>query len=155
ILDKATTVTLDASKARRVSVRTPQETETRQLRYDMARTSPEGVVQRDAYQIPLTYDQLWASPTKKVTQGDFSFLTRWRQGEELIDLTADGHDVPVTVQSGSSVAEDSEQKLTGVFAGNGAAADYQGRAVKGKAVVVTRSDTVPPAERLANALAAG
>jgi len=155
ILDKATTVTLDASKARRVSVRTPQETETRQLRYDMARTSPEGVVQRDAYQIPLTYDQLWASPTKKVTQGDFSFLTRWRQGEELIDLTADGRDVPVTVQSGSSVAEDSEQKLTGVFAGNGAAADYQGRAVKGKAVVVTRSDTVPPAERLANALAAG
>ncbi|MEU1775954.1 S8 family serine peptidase [Streptomyces sp. NPDC019922] len=155
ILDKATTVTLDASKARRVSVRTPQETETRQLRYDMARTSPEGVVQRDAYQIPLTYDQLWASPTKKVTQGDFSFLTRWRQGEELIDLTADGHDVPVTVQSGSSVAEDSEQKLTGVFAGNGAAADYQGRAVTGKAVVVTRSDTVPPAERLANALAAG
>ncbi|MFC8206909.1 S8 family serine peptidase [[Kitasatospora] papulosa] len=155
ILDKATTVTLDASKARRVSVRTPQETETRQLRYDMARTSPEGVVQRDAYQIPLTYDQLWASPTKKVTQGDFSFLTRWRQGEELIDLTADGRDVPVTVQSGSSVAEDSEQKLTGVFVGNGAAADYQGRAVTGKAVVVTRSDTVPPAERLANALAAG
>ncbi|TXS18688.1 S8 family serine peptidase [Streptomyces sp. wa22] len=155
ILDKATTVTLDASKARKVSVRTPQETETRQLRYDMARTSPEGVVQRDAYQIPLTYDQLWASPTKKVTQGDFSFLTRWRQGEELIDLTADGHDVPVTVQNGSAVAEDSEQKLTGVFAGNGAAADYKGRGVKGKAVVVTRSDAVPPAERLANALAAG
>ncbi|MFE4694167.1 S8 family serine peptidase [Streptomyces sp. NPDC056749] len=155
ILDKATTVTLDASKARKVSVRTPQETETRQLRYDMARTSPEGVVQRDAYQIPLTYDQLWASPTKKVTQGDFSFLTRWRQGEELIDLTADGDDVPVTVQNGSAVAEDSEQKLTGVFAGNGAAADYKGRGVKGKAVVVTRSDAVPPAERLANALAAG
>lgn len=155
ILDKATTVTLDASEARKVSVRTPKETETRQLRYDMARTSPEGVVQRDAYQIPLTYDQLWASPTKKVTQGDFSFLTRWRQGEELVDLTADGHDVPVTVQNGSVVAEDSEQKLTGVFAGNGAAADYRGRGVKGKAVIVTRSDAVPPAERLANALAAG
>ncbi|MBM7441067.1 S8 family serine peptidase [Streptomyces sp. HB132] len=155
ILDKATTVTLDASKARKVSVRTPKETETRQLRYDMARTSPEGVVQRDAYQIPPTYDQLWASPTKKVTQGGFSFLTRWRQGEELIDLTADGHDVPVTVQNGSVVAEDSEQKLTGVYAGNGAAADYRGRGVKGKAVVVTRSDAVPPAERLAHALAAG
>ncbi|MFD5874588.1 S8 family serine peptidase [Streptomyces sp. NPDC060322] len=155
ILDKATTVTLDASKARKVSVRTPKETETRQLRYDMARTSPEGMVQRDAYQIPPSYDQLWASPTKKVTQGDFSFLTRWRQGEELIDLTADGHDVPVTVQNGSVVAEDSEQRLTGVFAGNGAAAGYKGRSVKGKAVVVTRSDTVPPAERLANAVAAG
>ncbi|MFI2779527.1 S8 family serine peptidase [Streptomyces sp. ALB3] len=155
ILDKATTVTLDASKARKVSVRTPQESEKRQLRYDMARTSPDGVVQRDAFQIPLTYDQLWASPTKKVTEGSFSFLTRWRQSEELLDLTADGHDIPVTVQNGSAVAEDSEQKLTGVFAGNGAAADYKGRSVKGKAVVITRSDAVPPAERLANALAAG
>ncbi|MDQ0793140.1 S8 family serine peptidase [Streptomyces sp. B1I3] len=155
ILDEPTTVTLDASKARKVTVRTPEETETRQLRYDMARTAPDGTVQRDAFQIPLAYDQLWASPTKKVTQGSFSFLTRWRQGEELIDLTADGHDVPVTVQNGSVVAEDSEQKLTGVFAGDGAAADYKGRSVKGKAVVVTRSDTVPPAERLANALAAG
>ncbi|MFF9688349.1 S8 family serine peptidase [Streptomyces sp. NPDC014623] len=155
ILDKATTVTLDASKARKVSVRTPRETETRQLRYDMARTSPEGVVQRDAFQIPLTYDQLWVSPTKKVTEGGFSFLTRWRQSEELIGLSADGHDVPVTVQNGSAVAEDSEQKLTGVFAGNGAAADYKGRSAKGKAVVVTRSEAVPPAERLANALAAG
>ncbi|MFI6121768.1 S8 family serine peptidase [Streptomyces sp. NPDC051064] len=155
ILDKATTVTLDASKARKVSVRTPKETEKRQLRYDMARTSPDGVVQRDAFQIPLTYDQLWVSPTKKVTQGSFSFLTRWRQGEELLDLTADGHDVPVTVQNGSVVAEDSEQKLTGAYAGDGAVADYKGRSVKGKAVVVTRSDAVPPAERLANALAAG
>ncbi|MFJ8859166.1 S8 family serine peptidase [Streptomyces sp. NPDC102451] len=155
ILDKATTVTLDASKARKVSVRTPKETETRQLRYDMARTAPDGTVQRDAFQIPLTYDQLWASPTKKVTQGSFSFLTRWRQSEELIDLTADGHDVPVTVQNGSAVAEDSERKLTGVFAGNGGTADYEGRGVKGKAVVVTRSDAVPPADRLANALAAG
>ncbi|MFF4245740.1 S8 family serine peptidase [Streptomyces sp. NPDC001822] len=155
ILNKATTVTLDASKARKVSVRTPKETETRQLRYDMARTSPEGVVQRDAYQIPLTYDQLWAAPTKKVTQGGFSFLTRWRQGEELIDLTADGHDVPVTVQGGSAVAEDGETRLTAVFAGDGAAADYMGRSVRGRAVVITRSDAVPPAERLANALAAG
>ncbi|MFE2020243.1 S8 family serine peptidase [Streptomyces sp. NPDC059499] len=155
VLDKPTTVTLDASKARKVSVRTPKETETRQLRYDMARTAPNGVVLRDAFQIPLMYDQLWASPTEKVTQGTFSFLTRWRQGEKMIDLAADGRDVPVTVQGGSLLAEDSEQKLTGFFAGNGAAADYQGRNVKGKAVVVTRSDAVSPEDRLANALAAG
>lgn len=155
ILTQSATVTLDASKARKVSVRTPKETETRQLRYDMARTAPDGTVQRDAYQIPLTYDQLWASPTKKVTHGDFSFLTRRRQGEELIDLTADGHDVPVTVQSGSVVAEDSEQKLTAVYAGQGAAADYRGLNARGKAVVVTRSDTVAPADRLAAAVAAG
>ncbi|MGW3658566.1 S8 family serine peptidase [Streptomyces sp. NPDC005151] len=155
ILDKPTTVTLDASTARKVSVKTPEETETRQLRYDMARTAPNGVVQRDAYQIPMTYDELWASPTKKVTQGSFSFLTRWRQGEKLIDLTSDGRDVPVAVQGGSPVAEDSSQELTGVFAGNGAEADYQGLDVRGKAVVIRRSDAVAPADRLAGARAAG
>ncbi|MFD9598915.1 S8 family serine peptidase [Streptomyces sp. NPDC059970] len=155
ILDKATTVTLDASKARKVSVRTPKETETRQLRYDMARTAPDGTVQRDAYQIPLTYDQLWASPTKKVTQGSFSFLTRWRQGEKQLDVSAEGRDVPVHPQGGAAIAENGEKKLAGVFAGNGAVADYKGLNVKGKAVVIRSSDAVAPADRLANAVAAG
>ncbi|MFF9350025.1 S8 family serine peptidase [Streptomyces sp. NPDC014734] len=155
ILGKAATVTLDASRARKVAVRTPKETETRQLRYDMARTAPDGTVQRDAYQIPLIYDQLWASPTKKVTQGSFSFLTRWRQGEKLLALTADGRDVPAAVQGGSPVAGSSRKKLTGVFAGNGAAADYKGLNVRGKAVVIRRSDAVAPEDRAANAVAAG
>ncbi|WNI21624.1 S8 family serine peptidase [Streptomyces sp. ITFR-16] len=155
ILDKPVTVALDASKAHKVAVRTPKETETRQLRYDMARTAPDGTVQRDAYQIPLTYDQLWASPTKKVTQGSFTFLTRWRQGEKLIDLTADGRDVPVAAQGGSKIAEDSRQKLATVYAGRGAAADYRGLDAKGKAVVIRSSDTVAPADRAAAAIAAG
>ncbi|WP_406384825.1 S8 family serine peptidase [Streptomyces sp. NBC_01618] len=155
ILDKAATVTLDASKARKVSVRTPKETETRQLRYDMARTAPDGTVQRDAYQIPLTYDQLWASPTKKVTQGSFSFLTRWRQGEKQLDVSAEGRDVPVFPQGGAAIAEDGEKKLAGVFAGNGAVADYEGLNVKGKAVIIRSSDAVAPADRLAGAVAAG
>ncbi|MFH9232946.1 S8 family serine peptidase [Streptomyces sp. PBSH9] len=155
ILTGSTTVTLDASKARKVSVRTPKETETRQLRYDMARTAPDGTVQRDAYQIPLTYDQLWASPTKKVKEGDFSFLTRWRQGEELIDVEAGGRDVPVHVQGGAAIAEDREQRLNAVYAGKGVPADYQRLNARGKAVVITRSAEVAPAERLAAALAAG
>lgn len=155
ILDKPATVSLDASKAHKVSVKTPKESETRQLRFDMARTAPDGTVQRDAYQIPITYDQLWASPTKKVTQGSFSFLTRWRQGERQFDLTVDGRDVPVTGQFGSPVDEDSREKFATVFAGNGATADYRGLKAKGKAVVVRRSDAVAPADRLANAVAAG
>ncbi|MGW1814835.1 S8 family serine peptidase [Streptomyces sp. NPDC002125] len=155
VLDKPTTVTLDASEARKVSVRTPQETEQRQMRLDMARTAPSGVVQREAFTLPISYDQLWVSPTKKVKEGDFSYLTRWRQGEKTIDVSAGGHDVPVTAQIGSVVAEDSDRKLKGVFAGSGAASDYKGLDARGKAVVVNRSDAVAPADRLANALAAG
>ncbi|MEU1085554.1 S8 family serine peptidase [Streptomyces sp. NPDC005892] len=149
------TITLDASKAHKISAKAPQESETRQLRYDMARTAPSGLLQRDVYQIPLTYDELWAAPTKKVTQGSFSFLTRWRLGEELIDVTADGADVPVTAQAGSVVADDREQKLAAVYAGDGSAAAYKGLRADGKAVVITRSDAVAPADRLANAVAAG
>ncbi|WSI75143.1 S8 family serine peptidase [Streptomyces sp. NBC_01335] len=155
LTDGPRTITLDASKAHKISTRAPQESETRQLRYDMARTAPSGLVQRDLYQIPLAYDELWAAPTKKVTQGTFSFLTRWRLGEEQIDVTADGTDVPVTVQGGSVVAEDREQKLAAVYAGDGSAAAYKGLGAKGKAVVIDRSDTVAPADRLANAVAAG
>ncbi|WP_405456254.1 S8 family serine peptidase [Streptomyces sp. NBC_00101] len=149
------TITLDASKARKISARAPQETETRQLRYDMARTAPSGLVQRDLYQIPLTYDELWAAPTGKVTRGSFSFLTRWRLGEENVDVTADGDDVPVTPQIGSVVAEDREQKLDAVYAGDGSTAAYRGLRARGKAVVITRSDAVAPADRLAHAVAAG
>ncbi|MFD7866392.1 S8 family serine peptidase [Streptomyces sp. NPDC059783] len=155
VLDKPSTVTLDASRAHKVEVRTPKETETRQLRYDMARTAPDGTVQRDAYQIPLTYDQLWASPTEKVTQGGFSFLTRWRQGEKLVDLTAGGRDVDVAVQGGSPVAEDRRQKLATVFAGEGAPADYEGLDARGRAVVIRSGDAVAPADRAAAAIAAG
>lgn len=155
VLDRTSTVTLDASEAHKVAVRTPKETETRQVRLDMARTAPDGTVQRGAYQIPLMYDQLWASPTEKVTRGGFSFLTRWRQGEKQIDLTAGGRDVPVTVQPGSPVAENSVKRPRSVFAGDGAAADYQGLDVRGRAVVIRRSDAVAPADRVANAAAAG
>lgn len=155
VLEKPVTVALDASEARKVTVRTPQETEQRQMRLDMARTAPNGVVQREAFTLPISYDQLWVSPTQKVKEGDFSYLTRWRQGEKAIDVSAGGRDVPVTAQIGSPVAEDSHRKLKAVFAGNGASADYKGLDARGKAVVVDRSDAVAPAERLANALAAG
>lgn len=154
VLDKDVTITLDASKARKISVRTPKETETRQWRYDMARIAPNGVVLRETSAIPVKYDQLWATPTEKVTEGRFSFLTRWRQGQEQFDVTADDRDVPVTVQIGSPGATGKEQ-LRAVYAGNGASADYRGLDAKGKAVIVDRSDAVKPADRVAAAAAAG
>ncbi|MCX5390561.1 S8 family serine peptidase [Streptomyces sp. NBC_00094] len=154
MLDKDTTITLDASKARKISVRTPEESETRQWRYDMARTAPSGAVFREAYPIPVKYDQLWATPTEQVTEGGFSFLTRWRQGQERYDVTADDRDVPVTVQNGTP-GTNGRLQLRAVYAGNGAASDYAGLDVRGKAVIVDRSDAVKPTDRVANAVAAG
>ncbi|GHH66055.1 peptidase [Kitasatospora indigofera] len=178
VLTGPATVSLDASKARRVSAAVPQRAEQRQLRWDFARTFGNGNVLRDAYVMPPAYDTLYASPTEKVTDGSFSYLTRWRLGEPAVDLRTDGkggqgrsagQDDPAeqqdgrghgsqgpeaTAQAGATVTDGSAE-LRAVYAGQGAAADYAGLDVRGKAVVVRRTDTVPPAQRAANALAAG
>ena len=154
VLSKDTTVTLDASTAHRISASVPQRTQVRQLHWDMARTFADGQLVREADLLPLTYDALYASPTKKVTNGSFSFDTRWRLGEPTIAVTDRGSALDTTTQPGSPV-DDGSAVLAAAFAGAGAASDYTGLDVRGKAVVVDRSDAVTPAERAANAAAAG
>src|SRR5262249_47965692 len=151
---KDTTVTLDASKAHRISASVPQRTQVRQLNWDLARTFSNGQLVRDVAMLPLTYDALYASPTRKVTDGSFRFLTRWRLGEPTIALTDRGRALDTTTPGGSPVGNGSSVLAT-AYAGQGAAADYAGLDVRGKAVVVDRGDAVPPAERAANAKAAG
>lgn len=154
VLTKSTTVALDASTARKVSARAPQETEQRQLHLDLARTFSNGNLIRDAYIVPPAYDAIYAAPTRKVTDGTFSFVTRWRLGEKQVDAASHGRDLELMPQAGATVT-DGSGTLRVVSAGMGAAADYAGLDVKGKAVVVGRSDDVPPAVRAANAAAAG
>ncbi|MEU3459850.1 S8 family serine peptidase [Streptomyces sp. NPDC006733] len=154
VLTKAATVTLDASTAHKVSARVPQETEQRQLHLDLARTFSNGNLVRDAYVVPPMYDAIYAAPTRKVTDGTFSFVTRWRLGEKQVDASSRGRDLELMPQAGATVGNGSA-KLRVVTAGSGAAADYAGLDTRGKAVVVTRSDDVSPADRAANALKAG
>lgn len=154
VLTKSTTVALDASKAHKVSARVPQETERRQLHLDLARTFSNGNLIRDAYIVPPAFDTIYAAPTRKVTDGTFSFVTRWRLGEKQVDASAHGRDLELLPQAGATV-HDGSAKLRVVTAGKGAAADYQGLDAQGKAVVITRSDDVSPADRAANAAKAG
>ncbi|WP_277438368.1 S8 family serine peptidase [Streptomyces sp. SPB162] len=154
VLTKSTTVRLDASKAHKVSTRVPQETEQRQLHLDLARTFSNGNLIRDAYIVPPAFDAVYAAPTRKVTDGTFSFVTRWRLGEKQVDASSRGRDLDLTPQAGATV-DDGSSRLRVVTAGKGAAADYAGLDAKGKAVVVTRSADVSPADRAANAVEAG
>ncbi|SEN61428.1 Serine protease, subtilisin family [Actinacidiphila rubida] len=154
VLGKDTTVTLDAGKAHRISASVPQRTQVRQLNWDLARTFSNGQLVRDVAMLPLTYDALYAAPTKKVTDGTFDFLTRWRLGEPTIALTDQGQALDTLTPAGSPIGNGTSVLAT-AYAGQGAAADYAGLDVRGKAVVVDRGDAVPPAERAANAKAAG
>ncbi|MFC8449064.1 S8 family serine peptidase [Kitasatospora sp. NPDC057223] len=172
VLTGPATVSLDASKSRRVSAAVPQQTEQRQLHWDFARTFANGVVLRDAYVMPAGYDALYVSPTREVTDGSFGYLTRWRLGEPMVGVSTVGHGrqeqqqeqeeqggrhdqgPEVTAQPGATVT-DGSARLRTVYAGRGAAADYAGLDARGGAVIVDRSDAVRPAERAANAIAAG
>ncbi|WP_329155048.1 S8 family serine peptidase [Streptomyces anulatus] len=154
VTDGPATIVLDASKARRAGVRTPKASETSQWRYDMARTAPNGKVMRKTTTLPIYGDELWVSPTEPVTEGGFSYLTRWRQTEPGFRVHTDNGTLNALTQPGSRKTTD---KFTAraVYAGAGAAEDYAGLDAKGKAVVIDRSSAVPPAKRAANAAAAG
>jgi subtilisin family serine protease len=154
VLAGDTTVTLDASRARRISAAVPQRTQVRQLHWDMARTFADGQLVREADLLPLTYDALYATPTREVTDGTFSFTTRWRLGEPTVAVTDRGTALDTVTQPGSPI-DDGSSVVATAYAGAGAASDYTGLDVRGKAVVVDRSDAVAPAQRAANAAAAG
>lgn len=149
-----TTVTLDASKSHLVSARTPKPTEVRETRYEMVRTVEGGSVIRSVITLPIAVDELWASPTDKVSEGDFQFLTRWNLQEPRFTYRAGKESMPALAQS-AGAAVTGTFRLHTAYVHDGAAADYTGTHVKGKAVIVDRSDTVPPLTRVANAQAAG
>ncbi|MEV6107642.1 S8 family serine peptidase [Streptomyces sp. NPDC051940] len=160
VLSGPTTVTLDASKAHAANVRAPKEAEVSQTVLDYHRMYADGTgtggIGFDSQFVLLPYyDTVYLSPTERITKGEFSFMTRWRLREEFLDAeTGSGADVQLTGQAGTAF-KDGTRKLATVYAGEGAAADYEGLDARGKAVVVERSDTVDAKTRAANATAAG
>lgn len=153
VLDRNSEVVLDARKAHLLDTAAPQRSEVRQSKVDFQVTFNDGFPVRDSLMIPIMYDDLYLLPTEKMTRGTFQASTRWRFGEEILSLDVLGLvPIPVTVQPFSTVSAGTDT-LKLVYAGNGA--DYSKVDARGKAVVVTRSDAVPPADRAANAVAAG
>ncbi|GGN59838.1 peptidase [Actinoplanes lobatus] len=150
---KAATVVLDASKARPLETGTPQRTENRQRKVDYGITYPGGDSFRDAFLIPVRFDDVYLSPTEQVEDVTFTLVNRWRKGEPLLSLSALGlPPLDATVQPGSTM-EAGRDVLPLVYAGTGTPGEYPD--AKGKAVVVTRSDAISAADRAAAAVAAG
>ena len=148
-------VVLDASKARLLDTAAPQRAEDRQRKLDYTVKYANGDSFRDGFIVPIKYDDLYVTPTDQVSQGSFTLVTRWRKGEPMLSVDVPGlPPVDVTVQPGSTLTA-GNATLPGVYAGTGAAAEYATVDAKGKAVVVTRSDTVSAKDRAAAAAAAG
>lgn len=152
-------VVLDASRAHLLQTEAPERTEDRQRKVDFNvhyKGLDPSLDYRSAYVLPPTYDDVYVAPTEAMKQGEFMLTTRWRKGEPKLGLTMSGSRLPLDalVQAGSALGTATD-RLDVVYAGTGGAAAYKKVRAKGRAVVVDRSDEVPPQERTAAAVAAG
>ncbi|MEU1839815.1 S8 family serine peptidase [Micromonospora chersina] len=159
-LDADRTVELDARQAHKVTVTTPRPSEDSYRRIQYFRDSGIGgqyAAFSALYGVSPQVDDVYAAPTGRIPGGSYEFAARWDRGVAHLNLAAH---TPATSQldplyQAGSARLDGKVELTGVFAGAGRAEDYQGLDAKGRAVLVTRDDTVTPAARAQAAQAAG
>ncbi|MDI3390072.1 S8 family serine peptidase [Streptomyces sp. B-S-A8] len=148
-VDRDREITLDGRELERVDVRVDRRTETRQLVMEYTHEAA-GTGIGGAAQVPMTYDSIFAAPTGKVDAGTFEYRTVWRLGKPLLSVEAGGKRLrEVTAQPGATVP-DGTSRLAVVDAGDGTPAAYEGKDVRGKAVVVRADGSVKP-EQLAQA----
>ncbi|MGW4787067.1 S8 family serine peptidase [Streptomyces sp. NPDC004230] len=155
-LDRDTTIVLSATKARQMKLLTPRESRSSALRVDYTRAFPGAGNQVMSFLVPRTEDTLWAVPTAKVTKGTFDVRTRWRNEQPALKISMGGTSFDdLLVRRGTKPLSKGSHRLKAVYVGQGAAAEYTGRDVRGKAVVVDRNDTVALSEQADTAAAAG
>ncbi|MGW6095712.1 S8 family serine peptidase [Streptomyces sp. NPDC055157] len=148
VLDKDATVTLDASKAKQVSVRTPQETTLAETRIDLYRGFDNGTSLTVRRWPNAMYDSFWALPSKPVTTGTYEFGGNWRLTEPALTVTSRTRAFDdLRVQRGQTPLSEGTRQYKAVYAGDGGSAAYAGLDARGKVVVIRRSDAVGPAEQ--------
>jgi subtilisin family serine protease len=142
------TVTFDAAGLRKVAAVTPRPSQNTYVRVDQYRSYADLHRFVDSYQLEWwIYDSLWATPSPKVTQGSYTFATRWRQVQPALTIGS----FDSVVQSWSPKLPEGIGLSPVVYVGSDPA-KYD---VRGKIVVAQRNDAVPPTEQAAAAAKAG
>ncbi|MER5756558.1 S8 family serine peptidase [Streptomyces sp. NPDC002088] len=124
ILDQDREVTLDGRKLREIKADVGRRTETRHLLMEYDR-SGNGSDLFGAAQVPVKYDSIFATPTDKVTQGDFEYRTVWRLGKPTLDVKGVSEAV---FQPGATLIE-GRTELPLVDVGDGPFTGVEGKAV--------------------------
>ncbi|MFI8006956.1 S8 family serine peptidase [Streptomyces sp. NPDC086010] len=155
-VSKPTSVQLDASKAKQVSVRTPQTSTPADVRLDVSRAFDNGTSLFMQRWQAEEYDSVWALPNKQVTTGTFGFGGNWRLVEPALAVSYGKRDFDdLIVARGTTQLRGGTWPYKAVYAGEGGTGAYTKLGALGKAVVVRRSDAVGPVEQAANAAKAG
>ena len=154
VLDRDRTITLDARNAVEATAVVPKKTENRYMIMNWYRSDGGNSTITDQYLLAPWADEMYVLPTKKVTRGKFEYLSRWRKAYPLLTMTYQGKELGFLGQPASPLYE-GEKQVDAVYAGNGTPEDYKGRNVRGKAVLVTRSDALSNTQRAQAAANAG
>ncbi|MEV1142267.1 S8 family serine peptidase, partial [Micromonospora sp. NPDC049799] len=155
-LDRDRTVTLDGRQARQIKAYVPQPGNPFGMRLDVHRSFGDSLVESST--LPnASYDSVWALPTgTTVTDGDFEFGARFRLEQPALTVRTESQAFDdLLVKRGATPLPKGTRKLTAVFAGNGSAEALADLDVRGKAVVVRRTDEVDIRQQAEAAAAAG
>ncbi|GAA5020313.1 S8 family serine peptidase [Streptomyces siamensis] len=156
VLDKNVTVDLDASKARQVTVRTPQAATPALTRLDFYRYFDEEHAYRSEYVPDQSYDSSWVLPGKEVTKGTYEFGVAARLEQPALTIAAGKHTYDdLRVRRAHVPLKKGGHTYGAVFAGEGGTDAYRGLDAKGRTVVVRRNDSVALEEQADNAAKAG
>ncbi|MGW2088789.1 S8 family serine peptidase [Streptomyces sp. NPDC001880] len=154
VLDRDREITLDGRQLREIRAEVDKRTETRQLLMEFDRKA-NGVSFSDAEMVPAKYDSIFAAPTTKPATGTFEYRTVWRLGKPMFEVAAGGVRLSdATPQRGATLL-DGRHRLGVVDAGTGTAAEYAGKDVTGKAVLVRRTEGADPTQLAQTAQDAG
>ncbi|MFI9612026.1 S8 family serine peptidase [Streptomyces sp. NPDC052023] len=155
-LDQDRTVTLDGRKARRILARAPRQTTAVAPRLDVQRSFSDSLFASSMLPDP-SYDSIWALPTgRKVTDGAFAFGARFRLAQPALTVATGTRTYDdLLVKRAAQPLPAGTRTLTAVLADDGTAGSPARHDVRGKAVVVRRSDTAAIREQAEAAAAAG
>ncbi|WP_109471704.1 S8 family serine peptidase [Ornithinimicrobium cavernae] len=152
-LTQDTVVELDARQTHEITVDVPDdglEPEHRRMEYSIG----GGTGLAGAYAVPVFADRLFAAPMEGTTDGAFEYLTRWRLRTPFVSVTEGGARLDVTGLAGSALPTEGVT-LDAVYAGTGTAEELAVVDTDGRAVVVTRDQTLDLVAIAAGVEAAG
>ncbi|WP_392667137.1 S8 family serine peptidase [Streptomyces sp. LN785] len=162
-LDQDRTITLDGRKARQVQAHVPKEATAVLSRMDVSQSFGANS-ESDSFmpgsvsdqQDVDAYDSIWALPTAVKATDGFKFGARFRLEQPALTVSRRSKSYDdLLVKRAARPLPAGTRKLTAVFAGEGTVTDLARKNVRGKAVVVRRSDTVGTEEQAKAAAAAG
>ncbi|MCX4471429.1 S8 family serine peptidase [Micromonospora sp. NBC_01655] len=151
-----TTVTLDARKAKEITVKTPKPTSANGLRLSYYRQIGE-VYFDSSFLLSEPFGEAYAAPTEAVTEGMFEFASKWSLIAPPITMSVVAPErIPLDpLFMIASPRVDGRHRVPVVHAGFGSPDEYTGLDVRGKLALVQRGNGISFVDKVRNAANAG